>query len=89
MSRLLTTAGVFTLGAVALGGSSVSLIKPPAASAAVPEAVGATVHHPLLRPVKLDRKNAQLRLVQVVFRWVQLAWMGRAQVMHTELRRGL
>lgn len=41
-----------------------------ASAAASPES-HAVVHSPLLRPQKLDRHNAQLKLVQVVFRWGQ------------------
>lgn len=62
VTRLLTAGTVVALSAAALG-------TRPTASAAAPGSQ-AVVHSPLVKPVKLDRKNAQLKLVQVVFRSV-------------------
>lgn len=59
---LTSTAAVMALGAAAFGG------RPVAASVHSPES-HAVVHSPLLKPVRLDKSSAQLKLVQVVFRW--------------------
>lgn len=66
-SRLLTAGTVLALGTVACGVPSRPVAHASAGATAPPES-HAAVHSPLLQPIKLDRKNAQLRLVQVVFR---------------------
>lgn len=55
---------------MAAGAAAAFSTRPGASAAASPES-HAVVHSPLLRPQKLDRHNAQLKLVQVVFRWGQ------------------
>jgi hypothetical protein len=65
MARLITAGTVVALGAAAFGSRPVAVAAPDS---------HAVVHSPLTKPVKLDRHNAQLKLVQVVFRWVQ-AWL--------------
>jgi hypothetical protein len=62
VTRFLTAGTVVALSAAAFG-------TRPVASVAAPES-HAVVQSPLLKPIKLDRNTAQLKLVQVVFRCV-------------------
>jgi hypothetical protein len=62
VTRFLTAGTVVALSAAAFG-------TRPVASVAAPES-HAAVHSPLVKPIKLDRNTAQLKLVQVVFRCV-------------------
>jgi hypothetical protein len=63
---------VAMLGASAFGSASTSARADALLAPAAPPTSQTVVHAPLRQPVRLNRRNAQLRLVQVVFRCVLL-----------------
>ena len=64
-SRVLTG----TAAAAVMALSAAAFSSRPVVAA---ESHAAVVHSPLLKPVRLDKSNAQLKLVQVVFRYASM-----------------